>query len=102
MSIFLATKKEDFIYRLNSFFKKWDCVPEDLKDFYNKKVVRDMGKLTVHLFDAKVQRTTNLIESKFSGAQSKSYKKLFKTIRGCLSYLKPITERQNEELKREK
>ena len=59
-----------------------------------------MHKLTHHLFDPKIPSTTNLVESKFSGAQQKSYKSLFKTTNGCLSYLKPITERQNEELKR--
>ena len=40
-----------------------------------------------------------ILESKFSGAQQKSTKTRFKTIEGCLAYLKPVTERQNEELK---
>ena len=100
ISIFLVDDKYEFIYRLNRFFEKWKCVPEDLKDFYNKKIVRDMHKLTHHLFDPKIPKTNNILESKFSSAQQKSDKKRFKTITGCLSYLKPITERQNEELKR--
>jgi len=100
ISIFLAENKENFIYRLNRFFKKWDDVPEPIKEFYNKKVVRDMHKLTHHLFDSRIPRSTNLIESKFSATQKKSEKKLFNTVKSCLSYLKPITERQNERLKR--
>jgi hypothetical protein len=102
ISIFLADNIKDFIYRLNKFFKLWNKVPEDLKHFYNKKVVRDMHKLTQHLFDSKIPRTNNLLEGKFSSAQQKSDKNRFKTIKGCLSYLKPIIERQNEELKKEK
>jgi len=98
--IFLAKTKEDFIYLLNKFFKKWDDVPEPLKLFYNKKIVRDMHKLTHHLFDSNIPRSTNLLESKFSGVQQKSEKSLFKTVKGCFSYLKPVTERQNDELKR--
>jgi hypothetical protein len=100
ISIFLSKSKEDFIYRLNRFFKRWNHVPDDLKDYYNKKIVRDMHKLTHHLFDPKIPNSTNLIESKFSSTQQKSDKTRFKTISGCLSYLKPIIERQNKELKR--
>jgi len=100
ISIFLSNDKEKFIYRLNRFFKKWEDVPDDLKNYYNKKVVRDMHKLSHHLFDPIIPKTNNILESKFSGAQQKSDKKRFKTISGCLSYLKPITERQNDELKR--
>jgi hypothetical protein len=101
-SIFLANNVKEFIYRLNKFFKQWNNVPEDLKHFYNKKVVKDMHKLTHHLFDPQIPRTNNQLEGKFSGAQQQYDKKRFKTIEGCLTYLKPITERQNEELKREK
>ena len=100
ISIFLSNDKEEFIYRLNRFFKKWKSVPEDLKNYYNKKIVRDMHKLTHHLFNPIIPKTNNILESKFSSAQQKSDKKRFKTISGCLSYLKPITERQNDELKR--
>ena len=100
MGIFLAETEEDFNLRLERFLKNWDSVPEGLKAFYNKKIVRDMDKLTYHLFDSNIPRTTNLLESKFSSAQQKSDKKLFKTEHGCLSYLKPITKRQNDELKR--
>jgi transposase-like protein len=99
-SIFLSKTKEDFIYRLNRLFKKWDDVPEDLKKYYNKKIVRDMHKLTHHLFNKNIPSSTNLIEGKFSNTQKESEKKRFKTIQGCLSYLKPIIERQNKELKR--
>jgi len=100
-SIFLADNKKDFIYRLNRFFKKWADVPEPIKDFYNKKVVKDMHKLTHHLFDSRIPRSTNLIEGKFSSAQKEHEKKMFNTVKGCLSYLKPVTERQNERLKRD-
>jgi len=100
--IFLAKNVKDFIKRLNSFFKQWDNVPEDLKHFYNKKVIRDMHKLTQHLFDPNIPSTNNLLEGKFSGAQQQSDKKRYKTKQGCLSSLKPITERQNQELKRKK
>jgi predicted choloylglycine hydrolase len=65
-------------------------------------VVRDMHKLTQHLFDPIIPRTNNILEGKFSATQQKSDKKRFKTTKGCLSYLKPIIERQNEELKRKK
>jgi len=58
-----------------------------------------MHKLTQHLFDPNVPRTTNQLEGKFSGAQQKSEKKRFKTVKGCISNLKPIIERQNDELK---
>ena len=57
-----------------------------------------MHKLTQHLFDPNVLKQT-ILESKFGGAQQKSIKTRFKTIDGCLAYLKPVTERQNEELK---
>jgi hypothetical protein len=100
ISIFLANNVKDFLHKLNRFFKRWSSIPEDLKHFYNKKVVKDMHKLTHHLFDPKIPRTNNQLEGKFSGAQQKSDKTRFKTIKGCLSYLKPITERQNDELKR--
>jgi transposase-like protein len=100
ISIFLADNKEDFIYRLNRLFKRWNDVPQDLKNFYNKKIVRDMHKLTHHLFDENIPRSTNLIESKFSSTQQMSDKKRFKTIKGCLSYLHPQIKRQNKELKR--
>ena len=73
-SIFLVDDIKDFIYRLNRFFKLWDDVPEDLKKYYNKKIVRDMHKLTQHLFDPNVPKTNNILESKFSGAQQKSLK----------------------------
>ena len=102
ISIFLAKNVKDFIKRLNSFFKRWDNVPEDLKLYYNKKVIRDMHKLTQHLFDSNIPNTNNLLEGKFSGAQQQSDKKRFKTKKGCYSFLKPIIERQNQELKREK
>jgi len=59
-----------------------------------------MHKLTHHIFDPKIPGTNNILESKFSGAQQKSDKKRFKTIKRSLSYLKPITERQNNELKK--
>jgi len=97
--VFLAKTKEDFIYRLNRFFKRWSDVPEDLKDFYNKKIVKDMHTLTAHLFDKNIPRSTNQIEGKFSSTQKESEKKRFKTIHGNLSYLKPIIKRQNKELK---
>jgi hypothetical protein len=71
-----------------------------LKIFTIKKVVKDMHNLTHHLFDSRIHRSTNLIEAKFSAAQKESEKKRFKTVKSCLSYLKPITERQNERLKR--
>ena len=100
IGIFLSKTKEKFISKLNKFFKKWESVPKDLKNYCNKKIVRDMNKLTHHLFDPKIPGTNNILESKFSGAQQKSDKKRFKTIKGCLSYLKPITERQNDELKK--
>ncbi|MCL2313207.1 MAG: hypothetical protein FWC41_12140 [Firmicutes bacterium] len=101
-SIFQVDTVKDFIYRLNRFFKLWDSVPEDLKLFYNKKVVKDMHKLTHYLFDPNIPNTNNQLEGKFSGAQKESDKKRFKTIKGCLSYLKPIIERQNDELQRTK
>jgi hypothetical protein len=100
--VFLAEILEDFIDRLNHFYKQWDKVPKDLKHFFIKKAVKDMHKLTHHLFDYNIPRTNNQLEGKFSGAQQKSEKSRFKTIKGALSYLKPITERQNEELKRER
>ena len=59
-SIFLVDDVKDFIYRLNRFFKLWDDVPEDLKKYYNKKIVRDMHKLTQHLFDPNVPKTNNI------------------------------------------
>jgi len=59
-----------------------------------------MHKLTNHLFDSKIPKTNNQLESKFSSAQQKSDKKKFKTIAGCLSYLKPIVEWQNDRLKK--
>ncbi|MCL2114801.1 MAG: hypothetical protein FWH29_01095 [Methanobrevibacter sp.] len=65
----------------------------DLKNYYDKKIVRDRHKLTQHLFDQNVPRTNNIIESKFSSTQQMSDKKRFKTQKGCLSYLKPIIER---------
>ncbi|KZX11070.1 hypothetical protein MBFIL_15410 [Methanobrevibacter filiformis] len=77
----------------------WNECPGFLKDFYNKKIVRDMHKLTAHLFDSNIPKTNNQIESKFSGAQQKEDKKRFKTKSGAMSYLKPIIERQNDELK---
>ena len=58
-----------------------------------------MHKLTHHLFDPKIPGTNNILESKFSGAQQKSDKKRFKTTKGCLSYLKPITERRTKKIK---
>ena len=102
ISLFLSDTKEKFIYRLNRFFKKWDHIHDDLKDYYNKKIVRNMHKLTYHLFDPEIPKTNNILEGKFSGAQQKSDKNRFKTMNGCLSYLKPIIERQNDELKRKK
>jgi len=99
-SIFMSDDKDEFFYRLNRFFKRWESVPDDLKDFYNKKIVRDMHKLTHHLFDPIIPKTNNILEGKFSSTQQKSDKKRFKTMNGCLSYLKPIIERQNDELKR--
>ncbi|KZX11597.1 hypothetical protein MBFIL_14110 [Methanobrevibacter filiformis] len=99
ISIFNADEKGDFIYRINRFFKVWNDCPGFLKDFYNKKIVRDMHKLTAHLFDPNIPKTNNQIESKFSGAQQKEDKKRFKTKHGAMSYLKPIIERQNDELK---
>ena len=74
-SIFRVYTVEDFIYRLNRFFKLWDSVPEDLKHFYNKKVVKDMHKLTHYLFDPNIPNTNNQLEGKFSGAQKESDKK---------------------------
>jgi thiamine biosynthesis lipoprotein ApbE len=73
--IFLADNVKDFIDRLNKFYKKWNKVPHDLKLFFNKKIVRDMQKLTQHLFDPQVPRTNNLLEGKFSSTQQTSDKK---------------------------
>jgi len=49
-------------------FKPWKCIPEDLKIFYNKKVVKDLQNL-LSIFLIKAPRTTNQLEDKFSGAQ---------------------------------
>lgn len=59
--IFLADNVKDFIDRLNKFYKKWNKVPHDLKLYFNKKIVRDMHKLTQHLFNPQVPRTNNLL-----------------------------------------
>ena len=57
IGIFLSNTKKEFISKLNKFFKKWKNAPEDLKKYYNKKIVRDMHKLTNHLFDPKIPGT---------------------------------------------
>jgi hypothetical protein len=59
-----------------------------------------MHKMSHHIFDSKIPKTNNQLEGKFSSTQQKSVKNRFKTTKGCLSYLKPIIEKQNEKLKR--
>ncbi|KZX11967.1 hypothetical protein MBCUR_12320 [Methanobrevibacter curvatus] len=95
-NLFISKDLKEFINKLNKIWKIFDELPQFLKNFYNKKIIKDIHKMTHYLFDKNIKRTNNQIENKFSTTQQKSTKKLFKTMPRILAYLKPIITNQNK------
>ncbi|MBW4256416.1 transposase [Methanobacterium sp. YSL] len=86
-NIFRTYNEETSINRLETLLDKFKDIPKVLQRYLTKKILPDFQRLTHFMRSPFIQRTSNKVENYYRQTDPNQIKKIYKTIKGILSYL---------------
>lgn len=86
-NIFRTYHEETAIEKLEELLNHKNKIPQVLRRYITKNVIPDFQRLTHFMRNPLIQRTSNHVENYYRQTEPEQIKKIYKTIKGILSYL---------------